>query len=151
MSNSFQSHGLRSPPGSSVPGTSQARILEWVLLQGIFPIQGLNSGLLHCRQILNCREPPGKPSPELSFAKTLTTGNRSILCPEDLLNQCVFPWLSYTSSPSRVSGGWRWLEMIPCRSSQDLEWKYSQFIKMLHNEVNLAKCHHKHVWNFFLC
>ena len=31
------------------------------LLQGIFPIQGLNLGLLHCRQILYCSEPPGKP------------------------------------------------------------------------------------------
>ena len=33
------------PPGSSVHGTFQARILEWgchALLQGIFPIQGLN-------------------------------------------------------------------------------------------------------------
>ena len=39
-----------------VHGISQARILEWVamphLLQGIFPIQGLNPGLLHCRWIL---------------------------------------------------------------------------------------------------
>ena len=33
----------------------QARILEWgspSLLQGIFPTQGSNPGLLHCRQIL---------------------------------------------------------------------------------------------------
>ena len=30
------------------------------LLQGIFPIQGLNVGLLHCRQILLPSEPPGK-------------------------------------------------------------------------------------------
>ena len=84
-----------SPPGSSVHGILQARILEWVdmpssrassqprdqprsptlqadslpaepqgkpentgvgslsLLQGIFPIQGLNPGLLHCRRILH--------------------------------------------------------------------------------------------------
>ena len=38
-----------SPPGSSVHGISQARILEWVcnaLLQGIFPTQGLNPRLL---------------------------------------------------------------------------------------------------------
>ena len=36
-------------PGSSVHGILQARILEWVampLLQGIFPTQGLNPGLL---------------------------------------------------------------------------------------------------------
>ena len=46
-----------SPPGSSVHGIFQAKILEWVaifLLQGMFPTQGLNSHLLHCRQILYC-------------------------------------------------------------------------------------------------
>ena len=41
--------------GFSVRGILQARILEWVshsLLQGTFPTQGWNPGLLHCRQIL---------------------------------------------------------------------------------------------------
>ena len=44
-----------SPPGSSVHGILQARILEWVAIsfsRGIFPIQGSNPGLLHCRQML---------------------------------------------------------------------------------------------------
>ena len=45
-----------SPPGSSVHGILQARILEWAaifLLQGIFLSQGLNpSSILHCRGIL---------------------------------------------------------------------------------------------------
>ena len=70
-------------PGSSVHGIFQARVLEWgaiafsrgssrprdrtrvscivgrrftiwALLQGIFPTQGWNLGLLHCRQILYC-------------------------------------------------------------------------------------------------
>ena len=44
-----------SPPGSSVHGILQARILEWrthVLPWGIFPTQGSNRHLLHCRQIL---------------------------------------------------------------------------------------------------
>ena len=43
-----------SLPGFSVHGIFQARILEGVafLLQGIFPTQGLNSGLLCCRQTL---------------------------------------------------------------------------------------------------
>ena len=38
----------------TVHGIFQARILESVasLLQGIFPTQGSNPGLLHCRQIL---------------------------------------------------------------------------------------------------
>ena len=45
-----------SPPGTSVHGILQARILEEILLlQGIFPTKGLNSHLLqllHCRHIL---------------------------------------------------------------------------------------------------
>ena len=44
-----------SLPGSSVYGVFQARTLEWVshsLLQEIFLIQGLNMGLLHCRQVI---------------------------------------------------------------------------------------------------
>ena len=44
-----------SPPGSSVRGILQARILEWAahfLLQGIVPTQGSNLGLLHCRRSL---------------------------------------------------------------------------------------------------
>ena len=48
-----------SPPGSSVHGISQARILEWVAI--FFPTQGSNSNLLHCRQILFTTEPPVKP------------------------------------------------------------------------------------------
>ena len=41
-----------SPPGSSVHGILQARILEWVAIsfsRGIFLTQGSNPGLPHCR------------------------------------------------------------------------------------------------------
>ena len=44
-----------SLPGSTVPGILQARILEWVSIsfsRGIFPAQGSNPSLLHCRQTL---------------------------------------------------------------------------------------------------
>ena len=54
-----------SPPGSSVHGIFQARILEWVDIsfsRGIFPTRGLNLGLLHCRQSpaqsKHCRQSP---------------------------------------------------------------------------------------------
>ena len=46
---------LCDPMDHTVHRILQGRILEWVslsLLQGIFPTQGLNPGLLHCRQIL---------------------------------------------------------------------------------------------------
>ena len=54
-----------SQPGSSVHGILQARILEWgchALLQGIFPTQGWNPGLLHCRWILYQQSYQGSPS-----------------------------------------------------------------------------------------
>ena len=41
-----------SPPGSSVYGILQARILEWVAIafsRRIFPNEGSNPGLSHCR------------------------------------------------------------------------------------------------------
>ena len=41
-----------SPPGSSVHGILQARILEWVAISFIFPTQESNPGLPHCRQTL---------------------------------------------------------------------------------------------------
>ena len=44
---------LCDPMAYTVHGTLQARLLEWVfsLLQGIFPTQGSNPSLPHCRQI----------------------------------------------------------------------------------------------------
>jgi len=54
--------------GSFVLGILQARILEWVSIpfslqedQGIFLIQGMNPGLLHCRQALYCLSHQGSP------------------------------------------------------------------------------------------
>ena len=55
MSRSSRPHG-RSPSASSAHGILQVRILEWVATPcsgGIFLTQGLNLGLLHCRQILH--------------------------------------------------------------------------------------------------
>ena len=55
MSDSLQpmDYGL---PGSSVHGIVQVRYWSssLSLLQGIFPTQGSNPDLLHCRQILYC-------------------------------------------------------------------------------------------------
>ena len=53
-----------SPTGSYVHGILLARILEWVVMassRGIFPTQGLNPGLLHCRQILYYLSHQGSP------------------------------------------------------------------------------------------
>ena len=55
---------LCDPMVYKVHGILQAGILERVafpLLQGIFPTQGLNPGLLHCRLILNQLSHKGNP------------------------------------------------------------------------------------------
>ena len=58
VSDSLRPHGLCSP--WNFPGQNTGVGLS--LLQGIFPTQGSNPGLPHCRQILYPAEPQGKPS-----------------------------------------------------------------------------------------
>ena len=63
MSNSSDSLDC-SPPGSSVHGILQARILEWIAIsfsRGIFLTQKLKPGFLHCRQILYRLSYKGSP------------------------------------------------------------------------------------------
>ena len=53
-----------SPAGSSVYGDSPGKntgVGCHALLQGIFPTQGSNPGLMHCRQILYCLSHQGNP------------------------------------------------------------------------------------------
>ena len=64
MSDSLRPHGLH--------GILQAGILEWVshfLLQRIFLTQGLNLGLVHCRQILYQLSYEGSPTKDREEAK----------------------------------------------------------------------------------
>ena len=80
---------LHSPPGSSVHGILQARILEWVAIpfsRGIFPTQGLNPGLLHCRQILY----------RLSHQESLQ-------CPQGYENSAVVMWELPAKGSTNVS------------------------------------------------
>ena len=58
VSDSLQPHGLDSPWNS--PGQNTG-VGSHSLLQGIFPTQGLNSGLQHCRQILYQLSHKGSP------------------------------------------------------------------------------------------
>ena len=58
MSNSLQPHGLHSPWTSSGQNTGVGSLS---LLQGIFPTQGSNPGLPHCRRILYQLSHKGSP------------------------------------------------------------------------------------------
>ena len=57
-SNSLRPHGLYSPWNSPGQNTGVGSLS---LLQGIFPTQGLNTGLLHCRWILYQLSHKGSP------------------------------------------------------------------------------------------
>ena len=57
VSDSLRPHGLYSPWNS--PGQN-TRVGSLSLRQGIFPTQGVNPGLLHCRQFLPA-DPQGSP------------------------------------------------------------------------------------------
>ena len=58
VSDSLQPHGLYSPWNSPGQNTEVGTLS---LLQGIFPTQGSNSGLLHCRRILLQLSHKGSP------------------------------------------------------------------------------------------
>ena len=65
-----------SPPGSSVHGNSPGKntgVSCHALLQGIFPTQGLNPGLPHCRQILYHLSHQGSPGVHRSIYIHLPT------------------------------------------------------------------------------
>ena len=103
-----------NPLGSSVHGIFQARILEWVSIPfsrgiflphgcpWIFLIQGLNLGLLHCRQILYHQSHQGKPA-----TLCLTLSAATFLCRAPLqlfLRQPLVPCfqlVSHMKTPRR--------------------------------------------------
>ena len=70
-----------SPPGSSVHGDSPGQNTGLgchPLGEGIFPTQGSNPGLLHCRQTLPS-EPPGKPKNTWVGSLSLLQGSQRML------------------------------------------------------------------------
>ena len=88
-------HNLRNSPGQNTGVGSLS------LLQGIFPIQGLNPGLQHCRWILYQLSHEGKPKNTGVGSLSLLLGifltqksNRGLLHCRQILYQ-----LSYQGSP----------------------------------------------------
>ena len=84
-----------SPPGSSVHGVSPGKntgVSCHALLQGIFPTQGSNPGLPHCKQIFTA-EPPGKPRKTIALTiGTFVSQVRSLLF--NTLSRFVIAFLS---------------------------------------------------------
>ena len=95
MSNSLWPHGLYSPWNS--PGQN-AGVGSLSLLQGIFPTQGSNPGLPHCRQTLHQLSHKGSPG---------ILERVSVLLPVDLLDPGIelgSPALQADSLPTELSG-----------------------------------------------
>ena len=86
VSDSLRTHGLHSPWNSLGQNTGVSSLS---LLQGIFPTQGSNPGLLHCRQILYQLSHKGSPR---------------------ILERVAYPFSSGSSQPRN----WTWV-LLHCR------------------------------------
>ena len=67
VSDSLRPHGLYSPWNSPGQNTGVGSLS---LLQGIFPIQGSNPSLSHCRQILHQLSHKGSPCNIIAYFKS---------------------------------------------------------------------------------
>ena len=69
------------------------------LLQGIFPTQGLNLGLLHCRQILYQLSYKGNPKVKMKVAQAyLTLCNPMDYTVHGILQTRILEWVAFPSS-----------------------------------------------------
>ena len=109
MSDSLQPHGLYSPWNSPVQNTGVGSLS---FLQGIFPTQGLNPGLLHCRRMVILQ---GKP-------KNTGVGSLSLL-------QGIFP--TQESNQGLKYGRWILYQL----SYQGLHLCYCQVTSVVTNSV----------------
>ena len=92
-----------SLPGSSVHGILQERILEWVAFppSGDLLTQGLNPGLLHCRQILYQLSHQGSPRILQWVAYPFSMESFWLMNPTEVSCRWVLYELSY-------QGQWYW-------------------------------------------
>ena len=95
VSNSLRPHGLYSPWNS--PGQN-TRVGSLSLLQGIFPTQGSNPGILHCRQILYQQNHKGSPTICILIQNTNTKNMYS-----PIYTAYISAVLSYLQIPSSNS------------------------------------------------
>ena len=97
------------PPGSSVHGDSPGKntgVGCHALFQGIFPNQGLNPHLLHCRWILYCLSHQGSPRMFITFifdkTKKETIINIMLFSCKVMSDSFVTPW----TVPARLLCPW---------------------------------------------
>ena len=89
MSDLLRPHGLYRPWNSPGQNTGVGSLS---LLQGIFPTQGSNPGLPHCRQILYQLSQQGSPRIHIKLFKPFLSGIKSI----HISVQSLPPYISRT-------------------------------------------------------
>ena len=146
-----------SPPGSSVHGIFQARILEWIPIpfsKGVFLTQTSNPGLLHCRQILYHLSHQGSPT---MFLKTFANSQRGRTIKKFLdINEVYFgnqliwkgstsEWLEDLSNNFVLRGG--------CLEVTETMITFQEFPANIYNTtkcINIPDLHLSINWQFFL-
>ena len=79
VSDSLQPYGLCSPPGSSVHGSSQARILEWVAKSSRGSSPPVGQTRLHCKLILYLLASYSKPNLPRKRQTTKTLHSKNLM------------------------------------------------------------------------
>ena len=139
MSDSLRPHGLYSPWNSPGQNTGVGSLS---LLQGIFPTQGSNLGLLHCRQILYQLCQKGSP-----WDFILLPGVEVICC-----SWHIQSWLLLFSDMTLLTRGAPWWEFSPCGSKEagwdpphrphtwetSAFWWLSDWVKLLRAHLGLT-------------
>ena len=98
---------LCDPVDYTVHGILQARILEWVAFPSprIFPAQGSNPGLTHCRQILYQLSHKGSPFSSRTLTNRILSCLRRLLrtgeCPTDTTATVQWSSAKHTRVESR--------------------------------------------------
>ena len=102
---------LCDPMHYPVHGILQTRVLEWgilSLLQVIFPTQGSNPGLLHCRRIPGLKRSSGEGHPLLKLLsiESVISSSYLIFCRPHLLLPSIFPSIRVFSNESVLHIRW---------------------------------------------
>ena len=111
-----------SPPGSSVHGGSPGKntgVGCHALLQ-IFPTQGWNSGLLHCRWILHHLRNQGSPT---TWEKLPKNSLSTILCSFSILSKLerwkkLSKWVPHKLTTKKKSSFWSVISLILCYKNE---------------------------------
>ena len=139
-------HMNLSPPGSCVHGSLQVRITgvgSHSLLQGIFPTQGSNPGLLHCRRILYHLGHQGKPGVKATEKENLYT--LVVVFCQRFSSPLKKLWFRANWSNCRSMNKIRMVPRLPKKMTTDCTFRflsnirYNSFIKHLYDVLTKEK------------